>query len=53
MQYPVSCEYFLKASGTDESELREDLKGLLSDVCDLINRAYNDGLEAGKKESAA
>lgn len=53
MQYPVSCEFFLKVSGTDESELREDLKGLLSDVCDLINRAYNDGLEAGKKESAA
>nr|DAV00214.1 MAG TPA: Protein of unknown function (DUF493) [Caudoviricetes sp.] len=52
MQYPVSCEYFLKVSGTDESELREDLKGLLSDVCDLINRAYNEGLEAGKKVSA-
>ena len=50
MNYPVTKEFFLRSSHMEESDLNDSLKGLIDDICRLVNQAYADGMAFSKKE---
>lgn len=49
-RYPETFESFCASSGVkDPASLSDNMKDIINAMCDLINIAYNDGVEAGKK----
>lgn len=50
MNYPVTKEFFFRSSHMEESDLNDSLKGLIDDICRLVNQAYADGMAFSKKE---
>lgn len=49
-RYPETFESFCASSGVkDPNALPDSMKDVINVMCELINIAYNDGVEAGKK----
>lgn len=49
-RYPETFESFCASAGVkDPASLPDNMKDAINAMCELINIAYNDGVEAGKK----
>ena len=49
-RYPETFESFCASAGVKKPDsLSDNMKSIINAMCDLINIAYNDGVEAGKK----
>lgn len=49
-RYPETFESFCASAGVKEpGSLPDSMKDIINAMCDLINIAYDDGVEAGKK----